>query len=315
MAKGKTAAVLPPLKPAGDMTDADRTLLAALKVGTGDEFNMVITSVIAFYNSDGWTERKREKVKSGRDKKQTYEILWEQKKSSSCDKTAARFTVTVPDMTMAAFEHVMGDDWAHRDTEDTMQYKFDKLVSENGVEATLAGNLSYTRACYRSPIFTIGPREFHCYLSYLNLLDAGQQQRLGVVPRSAAGADLARAASLRVLVQCVTDAGFLNRAVGAEAAAASGALPVLVPRKKHVVGVSYNYLVMGQEEADGSFTITFLVDMDLAGSLPVWAADMAITEQLEKVRIIARLCEEAAAGRESFVRPYENTREFFPVGE
>ncbi|KAK7195825.1 hypothetical protein NESM_000513600 [Novymonas esmeraldas] len=275
-----------PLRAAAELTDADRSELSDLSVGTGD-FNRILTSCMNFTVSSGWTVKKRDAK---------YDILWESKPSENSNKQAMRFTANVPNCNTGSLEAILLDDKDFEDDpEVSYMYKYDRLLLENHVDKFVAANVSVQRTNYRSPLVFIAPRQMMSYVTLGALLTPAQQKALGLRPvgLSHESADAARTDNLMAFTQCSIDY------TGSE----------WTLHKGHERGHAYYYSVLGQEEPDGSMTVTVTIDMDPAGKLPAKVVDMASEEQHKKVQIIIDLLKEKGP-QPHICSVYENTRDF-----
>lgn len=304
--------VAPPLalKPESELSDFEVKQLELLKVGPNHPFNVVIERNMEFFNSEGWKEQRRDKVKSQRDKKQTYEIVWKQKVNPVSGKPALLFSVNLPGLKAGTVARMLGDNPEHVPGKDNNLKKIDPLM-DNRVDHYYGTNLFLNHSTHRPPIFTVSSREMRGYQSYLCSFTAEQQEKLGIVPRKEVqGMDKKEAQErrkqLHVVAQCAIDFSLFNKDNQIEEEAEKQASEV---EKKHVLGTLFHYLVMGQEELDGSLTLVMVIDMDPAGSLPTKLVEVALSGQLDKMKAMVQLCDKEGSV-ENYLRPYENTREF-----
>ncbi|KAG5470764.1 hypothetical protein LSCM1_02013 [Leishmania martiniquensis] len=286
MDKGPSREPPAAMKPLEKLTDADRSEMRGLGIGEGD-FNRIVTSCVKFTYSDGWNVRKRDSK---------YNILWETKPSENSNKQAMRFTVNVPHCNSGSLEAIIVDDKHLEDDPNTSYvYKYDMLLQQNRVEKFIAGNVVVQCSKYRAPVPLVAPRQMVMYVTLGALLTPAQQQKLGIRPTAFSGqlADSERTDNLMAFAQCGIDY------TGEE-----------VELKKGVeLGHVHYYMMLGQEEPDGSMTLTMSLDMDPAGRLPAKVVDLASEEQLRKMQLIVDLLKEKGP-RPHLCSTYENTREF-----
>ncbi|KAK7195824.1 hypothetical protein NESM_000513500 [Novymonas esmeraldas] len=274
------------MRPLAELTDADRHEIKDLGIGEG-MFNRILTSCMNFAFSSGWTVKKRDAK---------YDILWESKPSENSNKQAMRFTANVPNCNTGSLEAILLDDKDFEDDpEVSYMYKYDKLLLQNHVDKFVAANVSVQRTNYRAPALFVAPRQMMSYITLGALLTPAQQKALGLRPvgLSHESADAARTDNLMAFTQCGIDY------TGSES----------VLKKGSERGHAYYYSVLGQEEPDGSMTVTMAMDMDPAGKLPAKVVDMASEEQHKKMQRIIDLLKEKGP-QPHICSVYENTRDF-----
>jgi hypothetical protein len=106
-------------------------------------------------------------------------------------------------------------------------------------------------------------------------LDRQQQTALNLVPRSCRDINTEESHRKLVFVQCGIDCQ--------DAAPKS---------KDYVRGAVHAYLLMGQEEMDGSLTLTLCVSIDPQGSIPARLVELTNEEQCVKLSAMSEILQE-----------------------
>lgn len=286
MGKTHTCEPSATMKPLKELTDADMREMRDLNIGEG-MFNRILTSCMKFAFSGGWGVQKRDAK---------YGIVWETKPSENSNKKAMRFTAKVPKCNTGSLEAILVDDeYFKDDPKVSCMYKYDKLLQQNRVEKLIAGNVTVQSSHYGAPVMFVAPRHMVSYVTLGALLTPAQQKELGIRPTGLSDqpADAQRTDNLMAFTQCCID--YTGNAVELKKGSERG----------HV----YNYSLLGQEEPDGSMTVTMTLDMDPAGKLPARVVDMANSEQLKKMELIVELLK-AAGPQPHLCSVYKNTRNF-----
>ncbi|TPP47368.1 hypothetical protein CGC20_35115 [Leishmania donovani] len=265
---GKTHDHEPPatMKPLEELTDADTREMRDLGIGEG-MFNRILTSCMKFALSGGWSVRKRDAK---------YDIVWETKPSRNSNKQAMRFTAKVPNCNTGSLEAILVDDeYLEDDPNVSYMYKYDGLLQQNHAEKRIAGNVTVQSTHYGAPVMFVAPRHIISYVTLGALLTPAQQKELGIRPTGLRDqpADAERTDNLMAFTQCCID--YTGDAVEL--------------RKGSERGHVYSYSLLGQEEPDGSMTVTMTLDMDPAGKLPAKVVDMSSDEQHKKMQRIVEL--------------------------
>lgn len=279
------------MKAEEELTDLDRKELEDLQIGDATvPCNAILSRVVSFTLSDGWVLKKIDK---------SHGIRWEEKRSTHNNNMAVKYTVNIPNCTTGTLEEILlSDTELTDDPEVSMMYVYDRLLERNEVVKRVAGNVLISRLLFRSPVRLISPREMLIYSCVGSSLAPEQQTKLGLwpssLPRPAGAETKKRDDHLMAFIQC-----------GVEY---DGKEEIDVA-KGYVRGHLHHYMVMGQEEVDGSMTLTLLFDMNPSGSIPASIVESANTEQLKKAQLLVDLIK-SIGFKPHTAKVYQNTRDF-----
>ena len=248
----RAAASPEPARPSSSTTGAVSSSGAAAEIAAIPE-EIVINA--SFNNTPGWT------LSTVKDN-----VRFEKMKSPFCNKDACRFTINVPKSSPAALAAILSDDPEFTNPK-AYAFQFDRLLEKRRIVERLEPGRVVCQNFFKSPVWGIGARDMVPIIAtrYLTL---AQQKHLRLRPASAGSDD----EMLAVWVQ-----GGLDK--GKEHPVCSG----------YVRGAVHRYLLMGQEEKDGSVTITLMVSVDPQGGIPAWAVAQTNELQIEKLTIMAKL--------------------------
>lgn len=264
--------------------DKERAELEALDIGTGAAFNRIITENVAFLNSEGWQEKKRDAATG---------VVWEWRRSACSDKEAARFTMRVPGANAGALQALLLDDPDFTDDPKVSSiYQWDDLIQRNHADRWLARNVYVCRTQFKSPVWGIAPREMAVYLTLGALLGPEQQRALGL-PNDTSGC-----AFMQCGIEYTGDAGAAAEAKG------------------HQRGHTHHYLHLAQEvPSSGELVYTYVIDADPAGSLPSRMANIANDAQFKKAKTLFKKLKEKGKKENVVKEFYTNTRDYNPLAK
>lgn len=238
-------------------------------------YSELVTIPLKLHHSGDWKFKSR-----------TDGVLFEEMSSPYCNKKACRFSMTVSNATCAAMEKMLCDD-LDCNNKNSYAYKFDTLLSGKRMIRRLSDKEVILQSLYKSPFFGIAPRDMVAHLNVgVFITSRKDQEMLGVVPMSYKDSPSERTGV--VFVQSCIDHG----------------KPSETPETKGFCrGAVHVYLAMGQEEEDGSLTLTLTMSVDPQGSIPASIVEATNAEQVKKLQIMRSILHQIGPIKKDFPPP------------
>ncbi|CAD2212794.1 hypothetical protein AGDE_02990 [Angomonas deanei] len=197
-------------------------------------------------------------------------------------------------------ERLLLDDPENKDDPKSSNiYKYSPLLTMQFDCARLGPNVVVNKSIHKIPMILIAPRQMVMYVTRAVLLNAEQQTALGVRPKSATDDQ----DDLNVFIQC-----------GIEY---TGDNELTKEDKGYVRGSTFVFFLMGQEEKDGSLTLTYVTDVSSGGSIPSAMADRPNAGQYRMALLIHNLLADMAKDKKNkeghLVKVFDNDRLFSPL--
>jgi hypothetical protein len=258
--------------PINPVTIAHRSAATTNTAKVSKVFSELITIPLKMHHSTNWAFKSK-----------TDGVLFEEMESPFCNKKACRFTLNVPNSTCAALEKMLCDD-PECNSKTSYAYKFDTLLSSKKLIRRINETDIVLQNMYKSPFFGIAARDMVTrFNNGVFITNREDQEALGVVPATFASS--AGRKTGVVFIQSCIDHGKPNQT------------PVV---KGYTRGAVHAYLAMGQEEDDGSLTITLTMSVDPQGSIPASIVEATNAEQVKKLQIMRGILNEIGPIRKEF---------------
>lgn len=220
----------------------------------------VVLKPLGLHHSDKWKLRTQ---KDG--------VTFEDMPSPFCDKKAVRITVSIPSATVHSFEKIVADD-PDASNVNSYAYKFDTMLKGRHLIKRVDANTIIACAMYKTPVIAVAPRDFVMHLNTKTVLTTREEQEeLGVVPKS-----------FRDDPEKKTGAVFFQSAI-------DNGREHPNENTKYLRGALHAWLLMAQEEKDGSLTVTMTMSVDPQGNIPAVLMDLTSSEQIKMLKTIRSL--------------------------
>lgn len=226
-------------------------------------FPDIITKPIELYRSSQWKYRL---TKEG--------VVFEEMPSPFCNKKATRFTLTIPKATAQSVAALVCDD-PDGTNKNSRAYRFDRLLSGKRIVRRNDDGSVIVQTFYKSPVFGVAARDMVTHLNTQTIItNRADQEALGIVPKSYQQTP-SNGETGAVFIQSGLNYGTKH--------------PV---ESKFCRGAVHIFLLMGQEEKDGSLTLSMTLSVDPQGVIPASVVEMTSVEQVEKMILMRQILAE-----------------------